>query len=61
VTDVPPLGPYRTFQVPIEDIASATALELAELVAADRYAPIASAAGAEDRWTELAEFDAIVL
>lgn len=42
VTDeAPPLGPFRTFQVPIRDIAVLTGLELGQLVASDRM-PIAS-------------------
>jgi DNA/RNA endonuclease G (NUC1) len=39
--DAPPLGPFRTFQVPIRDIASLTGLDLAQLSAVDRV-PIAS-------------------
>jgi DNA/RNA endonuclease G (NUC1) len=39
--DAPPLGPFRTFQVPIRDIASLTGLDLAQLTAVDRL-PIAS-------------------
>jgi hypothetical protein len=38
----PPLGPFRTFQVPIGDIAELTGLELSQLIAVDRM-PIASA------------------
>jgi endonuclease G len=40
--DAPPLGPFRTFQVPIRDIASLTGLDLERLVDVDRM-PIASA------------------
>lgn len=40
--DAPPLGPFRTFQVPIRDIAGLTGLELAHLIALDRM-PIAAA------------------
>lgn len=32
----PPLGPFRTFQVPITDIATLTGLDLTALAAADR-------------------------
>ncbi|MFB0840441.1 DNA/RNA non-specific endonuclease [Arthrobacter sp. E44] len=39
--DAPPLGPFRTFQVPIRDIASLTGLDLDQLVAVDRM-PIAA-------------------
>jgi endonuclease G len=38
VGDPPPLGPYRTYQVPISDIAELTGLELGQLIAADRLA-----------------------
>lgn len=41
VDEAPPLGPFRTFQVPIRDIASLTGLDLDQLVAVDRM-PIAS-------------------
>ena len=33
--DPPPLGPFRTFQVPVADVASLTGLDLGDLVAAD--------------------------
>ena len=33
----PPLGPYRTYQVPIADIATVTGLDLGPLVGADRF------------------------
>jgi endonuclease G len=36
---VPDLGGFKAFQVPIEDIAKATGLPLAQLVKADRYVP----------------------
>lgn len=39
--DAPPLGPFRTFQVPIRDIGVLTGLDLGQLVAVDRM-PIAS-------------------
>ena len=43
----PPLGPYRTYQVPIADIATLTGLDLGPLVAADRLpAPVPLPAGA---------------
>ena len=35
--DPPPLGPYRTFQVPVAEITELTGLDLGPLVAADRY------------------------
>ena len=39
--DVPPLGPFRTFQAPIRDIAELTGLDLDQLIAVDRM-PIAA-------------------
>jgi endonuclease G len=33
----PPLGPYRTFQVPIQNIAALTGMVLTRLAAADRF------------------------
>nr|WP_249300202.1 MULTISPECIES: DNA/RNA non-specific endonuclease [unclassified Rhodococcus (in: high G+C Gram-positive bacteria)] len=60
-TGTPPLGPYRTFQVPIGDIAADTGLSMDQLVAADRYM-LEPAARLEDRrWTELAAYTDIVL
>ncbi|RJT77957.1 DNA/RNA non-specific endonuclease [Arthrobacter cheniae] len=53
--DAPPLGPFRTFQVPIGDIAELTGLELSQLIAVDRM-PIASAlrsASITSAWREL--------
>jgi DNA/RNA endonuclease G (NUC1) len=44
IDDVPPLGPFRTFQVPVRDIAELTGLELDQLVEADRM-PIAATLG----------------
>jgi endonuclease G len=36
----PPLGPYRTFQVPVVDIAGLTGLDLAALADADAFSPL---------------------
>jgi len=56
VTDeAPPLGPFRTFQVPIRDIAALTGLNLHQLVVVDRM-PIATAlpsARVTETWREL--------
>lgn len=41
--DVPALGAYRTYQVPIADIAAATHLVMPLLVDADRLAPVPAA------------------
>ncbi|WP_104182275.1 DNA/RNA non-specific endonuclease [Arthrobacter sp. B0490] len=53
--DAPPLGPFRTFQTPIRDIAKLTELDLAQLIAVDRM-PIATAlptARITSTWREL--------
>lgn len=53
--DAPPLGPFRTFQVPIRDIAALTGLDLGQLVAVDRM-PIAAAlpsARVTSTWREI--------
>jgi DNA/RNA endonuclease G (NUC1) len=53
--DAPPLGPYRTYQTPIRDIAALTGLDLDQLSAADRM-PIATTlrtAPVGSTWREL--------
>jgi DNA/RNA endonuclease G (NUC1) len=55
VDEAPPLGPFRTFQVPVRDIAALTGLDLDQLIAADRM-PIASelpTARVTSTWREL--------
>ncbi len=55
IAGAPPLGPFRTFQTPIRDIAALTALDLDQLVAVDRM-PIAAAlpsARVTSTWREL--------
>lgn len=47
----PPLGPYRTFQVPVADIGALTGLELGPLPAADRLLVAAITAGDEPTGT----------
>lgn len=47
VGDTPPLGPFRTFQVPVGDIAVLTGLGLGPLVAADRFTALVPQAGAD--------------
>ncbi|MFB2596544.1 DNA/RNA non-specific endonuclease [Herbiconiux sp. P17] len=42
----PPLGAYRTFQLPVRDVADLTALDLGLLEAADVYEPVPAASGA---------------
>lgn len=53
----PPLGPFRTFQVPITDIAALTGLDVTALAAADRL-PVPTGArpdniDTEHRWRQL--------
>lgn len=45
----PPLGPFRTFQVPITDIATLTGLDLTALAAADRLPVPTAATGSTTR------------
>jgi endonuclease G len=52
--DVPPLGPFRTFQVPVEDVAGLTGLDLDTLVAAD-VLPTVAGARAGTGWVPLEE------
>jgi endonuclease G len=42
VTGIPPLGPFRTFQVPIADIAPLAGVDLGQLVLVDRFGVAAS-------------------
>jgi endonuclease G len=55
--EAPPLGPFRTFQVPIGDIAALTDLAMPDLVAADRMPPTVAAAG----WRRVESVDEILL
>jgi endonuclease G len=68
--DPPPLGPFRTFQVPIADIATLTGLDLGPLPGADRYASSPSVpgealtpspAGSAGRWDLLSSHEDIHL
>jgi endonuclease G len=66
--DMPGPGPFRTFQVPVADIAVLTGLEMDQLAAADRYRVPAAAqdeevrgARAARRWRELEDLDDISL
>ncbi len=56
--DIPPLGAYRTYQVPVADIAAATGLAMAELTAADRLALVPGVRPVE--WRELEGADDLV-
>lgn len=55
--EAPALGPFRTFQVPIGDIAALTRLDMPELVAADRLPATVAAAA----WRRVEAFDEILL
>ncbi|MFF2041515.1 DNA/RNA non-specific endonuclease [Kitasatospora sp. NPDC058170] len=64
----PPLGAYRTFQVPVHDVAQISGLDLGPLPAVDRLpappVPAPPAPGAEPgpgRWRELRRHEDIVL
>jgi DNA/RNA endonuclease G (NUC1) len=59
VDEAPPLGPFRTFQVPVADIADLTGLDLGPLVAADRLLIGSAAVRAEPTWTELTALEDI--
>ncbi|WP_022892313.1 DNA/RNA non-specific endonuclease [Agromyces subbeticus] len=48
--EAPPLGPFRTFQVPVSDVAGLTGLVMPELIAADVLPPTVVAGG----WRQLA-------
>lgn len=56
--DPPPLGAFRTFQVPVADIAEITSLDLGPLPAADR---LPQRVRAEKRWTQLGRFEDIIV
>ena len=49
----PPLGAYRTYQVPIADLAALTGIDLGPLPAADRLPAPAQTATGESRWRRL--------
>ncbi|MFB2554539.1 DNA/RNA non-specific endonuclease [Herbiconiux liangxiaofengii] len=52
----PPLGAFRTFQVPVADLAELTGLDFGPLVRADVLAPVAaSVALHRDVWIELTD------
>ena len=59
----PPLGPFRTFQLPVERIAELSGLAIEQLVDADRYQPAPAAQPVRTRadWRELTSGDEIEL
>jgi len=56
--DPPPLGAFRTFQVPVADVADITGLNLGPLPDADL---LPQAVRAARRWTQLESYDDITL
>jgi endonuclease G len=50
--EVPPLGPFRTFQVPVVDVQELTGVDLGPLVDADVLAPVGARAD-RARWVPL--------
>jgi hypothetical protein len=59
--DAPPLGPFRTSQAPIRDIAALIGLDLEQLVGVDRM-PIAAAlpsARVTSAWRELSSLECL--
>lgn len=52
---VPPLGPFRTFQVPIADIAAITGLDFTALSAADVLEPVPAVRPDVSSWIELTD------
>ncbi|HXH33601.1 MAG TPA: DNA/RNA non-specific endonuclease [Plantibacter sp.] len=52
--DLPPLGPFRAFQLPIVDIAALTALDFGALPAADVLEPVPAVRPDVTAWIELA-------
>ncbi|GAA3918791.1 hypothetical protein GCM10023084_81530 [Streptomyces lacrimifluminis] len=56
--DPPPLGAFRTFQVPVADVADITGLDLGPLPDADL---LPQAVRAARRWTQLESYDDISL
>ena len=63
-TNPPPLAEYRTFQVPVSEIAQLTGLNLEALAHADVHVPIPAArpdSTPRARWVELTDPTRIVL
>jgi endonuclease G len=59
--EAPPLGPFRTFQVPVGDIARLTGLDLGDLPSADRYSVPHAVRGTAAAWREIGGFDDVQL
>ncbi|RLP71804.1 DNA/RNA non-specific endonuclease [Mycetocola manganoxydans] len=52
----PPLGPFRTFQVPVRDLEEATGLDFGGLVAADRLERVQGIRPRAEGWVPLETF-----
>jgi endonuclease G len=63
VPSPPPLGPFRTFQVPVRDIAEVADLDVGALVDADVLEPVPAAVppGPIPVWRELSSWTEIIL
>ncbi len=60
--EAPALGPYRTYQVPVEEIGALTGLDVRMLAAVDRMpAPRPTALPDRNRWVMLSSWTAIAL
>ncbi|TFV67842.1 UNVERIFIED_ORG: DNA/RNA non-specific endonuclease [Bacillus sp. AZ43] len=64
--EAPPLGPFRTFQVPVADIAALTGVDLDQLAGVDLLRPVGPAEAPppgrpSGRWLELRSLDDVVL
>ncbi|MCT2590941.1 DNA/RNA non-specific endonuclease [Streptomyces sp. N2-109] len=57
--DPPPLGAFRTFQVPVDDVARVTGLDLGPLPAVDRMPVPATAAPGPEQWMRLGSHEDI--
>jgi len=62
--DPPPLGPFRTFQVPVRDVAELTGIEFSQLAVVDALQPVPTAqppAGSAGAWLPLTVADDVAL
>ena len=58
---MPPLGPFKTFQVPVRDIADLTGLTMPVLLDADILQPASAGAARRDPWIPLTTMSDITL
>jgi endonuclease G len=57
----PPLGPFRTFQVPVRDVADLADLDVGALTAADVLQPVPAAVPPAPKWRRLSTWSEITL